>query len=175
MLKSGCQWGYVASRLSQEINGVLLFSNLDKKPEGKEEQETSLTLLEEVLKNWSAYGVSTMESEARRVFVSSMPRVSKTLVQPEKMAMTQGKGIRYQRHITVDTDGLPHALYVTTANISDKAGAIETIENNRSSLPHVVNILCDGGYVGNLLLTVSKNLLEQLLKSLSAVICTNLK
>lgn len=53
-----------------------------------------------------------------------------------------------KRHIAVDTEGLPHALYVTTANISDKAGAVEMIEINRSSLPCVVNILCDGGYVG---------------------------
>lgn len=53
-----------------------------------------------------------------------------------------------KRHIAVDTEGLPHALYVTTANISDKAGAIEMIEFSQSSLSHVSNILCDGGYIG---------------------------
>lgn len=48
----------------------------------------------------------------------------------------------------MDTEGLPHALYVTTANISDKAGAIEMIEFSRFSLSRVSNILCDGGYIG---------------------------
>lgn len=53
-----------------------------------------------------------------------------------------------KRHIAVDTEGLPHALYVTTANISDKAGAIKMIEFHRNSLSRVSNILCDGGYIG---------------------------
>lgn len=53
-----------------------------------------------------------------------------------------------KRHIAVDTEGLPHAIHVTTANISDKAGALEMIEISESSLSHVVNLLCDGGYVG---------------------------
>lgn len=37
---------------------------------------------------------------------------------------------------------------MTTANISDKAGAFEMVENNLPSLSHVVNVLCDGGYIG---------------------------
>jgi transposase len=53
-----------------------------------------------------------------------------------------------KRHIAVDTNGLPHAIHVTTANISDKAGAIEMLEHNKESLCHVVNVLCDGGYPG---------------------------
>lgn len=53
-----------------------------------------------------------------------------------------------KRHIAVDTNGLPHAICITTANISDKAGARKMIENNKDSLSGVVNILCDGGYTG---------------------------
>lgn len=53
-----------------------------------------------------------------------------------------------KRHIAVDTNGLPHAIHVTTANISDKAGAREMIESNKASLHCVLNILCDGGYTG---------------------------
>jgi len=53
-----------------------------------------------------------------------------------------------KRHIAVDTNGLPHAIHVTTANISDKAGAREMLVRNSSSLCCVVNILCDGGYTG---------------------------
>ena len=32
-----------------------------------------------------------------------------------------------KRHIAVDTEGLPHAITVTTANISDKAGAKQMV------------------------------------------------
>ena len=53
-----------------------------------------------------------------------------------------------KRHIAVDINGLPHAIHVTTANISDKAGALEMVKNNSSSLAHVINFLCDGGYTG---------------------------
>ena len=55
-----------------------------------------------------------------------------------------------KRHIAVDTNGFPHAIHVTTANISDKAGAIEMFEKSRdrASLPRVENILLDGGYTG---------------------------
>ncbi|GHU81183.1 IS5 family transposase [Clostridia bacterium] len=53
-----------------------------------------------------------------------------------------------KRHIAADTNGSPHAIHVTTANISDKAGAREMIEGNRVSLSCVVNVLCDGGYTG---------------------------
>lgn len=62
-----------------------------------------------------------------------------------------------KRHIAVDTNGLPHAIYVTTADISDKAGARAMIEHNKHSLYHVTNILCDGGYLGKPFAAAVKN------------------
>ena len=53
-----------------------------------------------------------------------------------------------KRHIAVDTNGLPHALLVTTANISDKAGAIDMLRNGKENLSCVEAVLCDGGYIG---------------------------
>lgn len=53
-----------------------------------------------------------------------------------------------KRHIAVDTNGLPHAICVTTANITDRAGALEAITYNKNSLSEVVNIMVDGGYTG---------------------------
>lgn len=32
-----------------------------------------------------------------------------------------------KRHITVDTEGLPHAIHITTANVTDRAGAITMV------------------------------------------------
>ena len=54
-----------------------------------------------------------------------------------------------KRHIAVDTEGLPHAITITTANISDKAGAKQMVANHSESLNEVLNVLVDGGYTGN--------------------------
>jgi transposase len=53
-----------------------------------------------------------------------------------------------KRHIAVDTNGLPHALYVTTANVTDRADAILMFESAKDNLALVQNVLVDGGYTG---------------------------
>jgi hypothetical protein len=32
-----------------------------------------------------------------------------------------------KRHIAVDTQGLPHAIHITTADVTDRAGALEAL------------------------------------------------
>ena len=53
-----------------------------------------------------------------------------------------------KRHIAVDTQGLPHAITVTTANVTDRAGALEALAKYKETLSEVQNILVDGGYTG---------------------------
>ena len=53
-----------------------------------------------------------------------------------------------KRHLAVDSQGLPHILCVTTANISDKAGAKELLDTRKSDFQKVENVLVDGGYNG---------------------------
>lgn len=55
-----------------------------------------------------------------------------------------------KRHILVDSNGLPHAIVITTANVTDRDGAIQAIENNKKHLRKVKKILVDGGYAGEL-------------------------
>ncbi len=52
-------------------------------------------------------------------------------------------------HILVDTLGLPHALLVTTANVTDRNGALEMISLNQEPLSSIKKILVDGGYTGS--------------------------
>ena len=61
-------------------------------------------------------------------------------------AGNQVAGIK--RHLAVDSQGLPHILSVTTANISDKAGAKKMLEDRKSDFQKVENVLVDGGYNG---------------------------
>ena len=53
-----------------------------------------------------------------------------------------------KRQIAVDTQGLPHAVHVTTANITDRAGALEAFFLHKENLCEVKNMLFDGGYSG---------------------------
>ncbi len=53
-----------------------------------------------------------------------------------------------KRHIAVDTQGLPHAIAVTTADVTDRKGALLAFKRCASHLRDVQNVLADGGYVG---------------------------
>jgi transposase len=53
-----------------------------------------------------------------------------------------------KRHIAVDTRGLPHAIQITTANITDRDGAVMMVEKEKDNLAKVKNFLVDGGYTG---------------------------
>ena len=49
-----------------------------------------------------------------------------------------------KRHIAVDTQGLPHAIHVTTADVTDRAGALAMFDRRRDGLSQVQNVLVDG-------------------------------
>lgn len=67
----------------------------------------------------------------------------------EEKGYDAGKKISgIKRHIAVDTNGLPHAIHVTPADMGDRDGAIQMFEASQNSLPLVKNILADGGYTG---------------------------
>lgn len=67
----------------------------------------------------------------------------------EKKGYDAGKKVSgIKRHLAVDTRGLPHLLHITTANISDKAGAREMLESAAPRLEKVQGVLVDGGYSG---------------------------
>jgi transposase len=67
----------------------------------------------------------------------------------EKKGYDAGKKISgIKRHIAVDTEGLPHAIHITTANVGDRDGAEIMISNEKENLSNVKNYLVDGGYTG---------------------------
>jgi transposase len=48
----------------------------------------------------------------------------------------------------VDTNGLPHAMCVTTAEVTDRNGALDMFTKHQDNLSRVKNILVDAGYTG---------------------------
>lgn len=53
-----------------------------------------------------------------------------------------------KRHIGVDTQGLPHAIAVTTAEVTDRKGALQAMRRCKENLGKVQSVLADSGYVG---------------------------
>jgi transposase len=53
-----------------------------------------------------------------------------------------------KRHIGVDTNGLPPAIAVTTAEVTDGDGALQAIDRCKANLERVESVLVDGGYTG---------------------------
>jgi transposase len=64
-----------------------------------------------------------------------------------------------KRHIAVDTQGLPHAIHVTTANVTDRTGALEAFALHQEDLGKVQTVLVDGGYTGEPFADAVKKLL----------------
>jgi len=51
-------------------------------------------------------------------------------------------------HLGTDILGLPNAIHVTTANITDRDGALEMLVKYAPKLESIIKLLCDGGYTG---------------------------
>jgi len=54
-----------------------------------------------------------------------------------------------KKHMVVDTMGLPHGVFVTTANVGDRDGALEMLGFNLDNLSCVKKFIVDGGYSGD--------------------------
>ena len=59
-------------------------------------------------------------------------------------------------YIIVDTLGLPHAIHITPANVTDRKGAEQMIGRNINSLSAVKVFLVDAGYSGDKFANTSK-------------------
>jgi transposase len=64
-----------------------------------------------------------------------------------------------KRHITVDSNGLPHAIHVTTADVTDRNGALEMFKHHKDNLSEVEKMLVDGGYSGEQFANDTKEIL----------------
>ena len=80
---------------------------------------------------------------------------------PEEKGYDGGKKVSgIKLHIGVDTNGLPHAMALTTANVTDRDGAIEMLEMCAPNLKNVAKALCDGGYTGEKFASAVKTLID---------------
>ena len=64
-----------------------------------------------------------------------------------------------KRHVAVDSQGLPHAIHVTTADATGRAGALAMVGQRLEDLSRVRNVMADGGYSGKPFAGEVRNLL----------------
>ena len=101
--------------------------------------------------NWSNPSAGKLVETRKRLCSLSILKAFKTLIQPKKKGTIRVKKSGIKLHIGVDISGLPHAVMVTTADVTDRNGAIEMTEYYRDftmNLDSVLKYLVDGGYTG---------------------------
>lgn len=114
-----------------------------------EEKEGEHTILEQVLKKIVGEVRTTNGRTEKTSFCIVDAQSVKNTDTAEEKGYDAGKKVSgMKRHIAVDTQGLPHAITVTTANVTDRAGAVIMSEHNKENLSEVKNMLVDGGYTG---------------------------
>lgn len=133
VLKSGCQWDMLPSDFPKKSKVFYYFQSWTKG------QEEGNTLLDDVLKKLvGLWRINNGRRELTSFCIIDAQSVQNADTAEEKGYDAGKKVSGIKRHIAVDTEGLPHAIHITTANILDKAGALEMVEVGKASLSHVV-------------------------------------
>lgn len=143
VLKSGCQWRMLPSDFPKWSTVYFHFTIWSE----KKEKESSI--LEQALKKMvGKIRICNGRTEKTSFCIVDAQSVKNTDT-AEKKGYDAGKKISgIKRYIAVDTNGLPHAIEITTANVTDREGAIFMSEQHKENLSNVKNMLVDGGYTG---------------------------
>ena len=144
LLKSGCQWRMLPADFPDWRTCYQYFRQWSEQPDPEQD-----SILEQVLKTSVGEArPSNGRKEQTSCCIVDSQSVKNTDTAEQKGYDAGKKVSGIKRHIAVDTPGLPHAIPVTTADVTDRAGALAMFDENRSDLSQVQNVLVDGGYTG---------------------------
>ena len=99
-----------------------------------------------------------MKKEKPTLGILDSKSIDNTDTAEEKGYDTGKKVSGIKIHIVCDTLGLPHAIHVTTADVTDRDGAIEMIALNKTSLSAVIKFMGDNGYSGEIFAQIIKQI-----------------
>jgi transposase len=143
VLKSGCQWRMLPGDFPKWRSVHSYFEIWIEKEEGKE------SVLDQALKKMvGKVRTGNGRSEKTSFCIVDAQSVKNTDTAEEKGYDGGKKVSGIKRHIAVDTQGLPHAIEVTTADVTDRDGAILMAKHEKENLSKVENLLTDGSYTG---------------------------
>ena len=144
LLKSGCQWRMLPADFPDWRTCHQYFRQWSERPGLGQD-----SILEQVLKK----SVGEVRQSNGRKEQTSFCIVDSQSVKNTDSADSKGydagqKVSGIKRHIAVDTQGSPHGIHVTTADVTDRAGALAMFYENRADLNQVQKVLFDGGCTG---------------------------
>ena len=144
VLKSGCQWRMLPVDFPKWRTVYSYHEQWCK-----QSSDTGVSLLESILqKSVGDIRVSLGRKEQTSLCIVDAQSV-KNVDTAQSKGYDAGKNVSgIKRHVAVDTNGFPHAFCVTTANITDRDGAITMFTASKGNLSSVTNVLVDGGYSG---------------------------
>ncbi|WP_197388743.1 IS5 family transposase [Ralstonia pseudosolanacearum] len=143
LLRSGCQWRMLPEGFPKWRTVHSYFSIWS---EPREEG----SLLEQALKKNQVGAARTKQgrSASTTFLIVDAQSVKNTDTAAHKGYDAGKKVSGIKRHIAVDTQGLPHAVAVTTAEVTDRKGALQALKRCKPGLSRVQSLLADNGYVG---------------------------
>lgn len=155
VLKSGCQWRMLPSDFPKWRTVYEYYRQWSHR-----EKEDAPSLLERCLKKMvGEVRVNKGRKEHTSFCIIDAQSVKNTDTAEEKGYDAGKKVSGIKRHIAVDTQGLPHAISVTTADVTDRQGALIALSGAKENLADVKNILADGGYSGENFAKAIENLI----------------
>ena len=143
LLKSGCQWRMLPEGFP-EWRTVHAYFQI-----WSETREEGSSLLEQALKNQVGVARTKQGRSACTTYLIVDAQSVKNTDTAGQKGYDAGKKIsEIKRHIAVDTQGLPHAVAVTTAEVTERKGALQAMDRCKTNLGQVQSVLADSGYVG---------------------------
>jgi transposase len=143
LLKSGCQWRMLPDGFPKWRTVHSYFAKWSAA------DQDGVSVLERALKKSVGEAREKLGRNAMTGFLIVDAQSVKNTDSAEQKGCDAGKkvsGIR--RHIAVDTQGLPHTIAVTTAEVTDRNGALAAIDRCKPNLERVESLLVNGGYTG---------------------------
>jgi transposase len=143
LLKSGCQWRMLPSEYPKWRTVHAFFTKWS------EPGTDGFSVLERALKNVVGEARTRQRRKSSTSFLIVDAQGVKNADSARVKATTPARkfsGIK--RHIAVDTQGLPHAIAVTTADVTDRKRTLLALGRCATDLRGGESTLADGGYVG---------------------------
>ncbi|MGH8031012.1 MAG: IS5 family transposase [Luteimonas sp.] len=155
LLKSGCQWRALPNDFPKWPTVYAYFVIWNEVP------DAGISLLAQALKKNQVGAVRERQGRnACTTFLIVDAQSVKNTDSAEHQGYDAGKKVSgIKRHIAVDTQGLPHAVAVTTAEVTDRTGALQAMARCKANLGRVQRVLADGGYTGQPFAEAVKQLL----------------
>ena len=128
---------------------------------GQKSSKEAFSLLERALKNGvGAVRINRGRNEKTSFVIVDAQKSVKNTDPAEQKGYDVGKKVSsIKRHRAVDTQGFPHAIVITTADVTDRKGALVAFSEHQDNLSAVTNVLVDGGYTGQPFADAVHNLL----------------